>query len=156
MFQLMYEWFGLNFFTRPEMAAVLSGLGELCSEEEPAAALYRGFGFAMLFSSVFIYALQYHIIDSPRFNGPRWWWFFAIIAFALNFAIAFLALSSHLSGSHELDCVNEMAEILKQPDILLFAADNGLWSFIVFAALSCPPLFRKLSRNCFNTTAFTY
>jgi hypothetical protein len=105
---------------------------------------------------VFIYALQYHIIDSPRFNGPKWWWIFASIAFVLNFAIACLVLNSHLDGTHELSCVNEMAEILKWTDILLFALGNAIWSFILFVLISCPPLTRKLSKNCFNTTAFTH
>jgi hypothetical protein len=153
----MYEWFGLNFFCRPEMVEFLRGFEDRCGEDYEAAKFYIGFGFAMLFTTIFIYAQQYHILDrfTSRFSGPKWWWVFAGSAASLNFAIAFLVLRNYLDGTHEMDCINEFAEeIFNQSDLLLFALNNAIWSFIVYIAISCPPIFRRFSRNCYSTTMF--
>jgi hypothetical protein len=154
MFRNIYELFGLNPFFSDYMTAFLAGNEELCSEPYSGMPLYAVFGLVMLVSSAFIYVLQYHIIDRVNFNGCKWWWIFASSAFIFNFAFAFIKLWGLLSGGIEaFGCDEEFVSVIFNfSDIGMFALVNGILGFIVFTLLSWPPLFRRLSKNCYNTT----
>ncbi len=157
MFQAMYEIFGLNPFYSANMAQLLSGWADICNEEFRSMQLYTFFGIIMLASTAFVYVLQYHIIDRARFSGPAWWWLFGGLAFVFNYVFALLyMLNLFKYGELRFDCDVEFFKVIYTTDFILFPLDNALWSLIFFALISCPPLFRKLSRNCFNTTAFTH
>jgi hypothetical protein len=149
---MIYEWFGLNPFCRPEMVEFLSGF-EDCGEEYEAKKWYLIFGIVMLFSTVFIYFLQYHIIDKSRFSGFKWWWFFAVSAFIFNFIFSFLYLYNFSINAEdsEFNCLSEGVMILSNADYLLFALNNAIWSFFVFVIISSSPIPRRFSRNCYNT-----
>jgi len=150
----LYELFILN----PNMASFLAGIEDLCDVPYSSISLYSLFGITMLASTIFIYLLKYHIIfDLARFSYIRHWWIFAITAFCFNFGFAFLYLWNLLENAGlKFECDEEFINIIfKTPDVAEFAFVNGMLSFIVFILLSCPPLFRKLSRNCFALTPFS-
>jgi len=154
MFRNIYEIFGLNPFFSSNMASFLGGIEDLCSEPYSGVPLYMFFGLVMLISTVAIYALQYHIIDKVKYSGFKAWWAFAGIAFAFNFGFASIRMWNLLSnGPLKFDCDEEFFQtIFNIPELAMFAFVNGALSFIVFTLLSWPPLLRRVSKNCYNTT----
>ncbi|MCL2218544.1 MAG: hypothetical protein FWC23_01150 [Chitinispirillia bacterium] len=154
MFRDIYELFGLNPFFSDNMAAFLAGIEDLCADPYTSVPLYTSFGLVMLISSAFIYVLQYHIIDRVNFNGCKWWWIFASSAFVFNFAFAFIRLWGLLGGGADAyGCDEEFISVIfNYSEVGMFAFVNGIFGFIVFTILSWPPLLRRLSKNCYNTT----
>jgi hypothetical protein len=122
--------------------------------EYSGVPLYMFFGLVMLISTAVIYALQYHIIDRPKFSGAKAWWSFAGMAFSFNFGFASIRMWNFLSnGVLKFDCDQEFINtIFSIPELGMFAFVNGALSFIFFTLLSWPPLLRRLSKNCYNTT----
>jgi len=154
MFGKLYEIFGLNPFFSQNMASFLGGIEDLCNEPYSSIPLYTLFGMVMIFSTIFIYALQYHIIDKVSVSSHKAWWLFAGIAFLFNFGFAVIDLWTILSGAPlKFGCDEEFIKVIfKIPDIAMFAFVNGIFSFILFTVLSWPPLLRRISKNCYNTT----
>jgi hypothetical protein len=116
------------------------------------------FGLVMLFSTGFIYALQYHIIDKAKFSGPKWWWIFAGFTFSFNFGFASIRMWNLLGGGLEkFGCDEEFVNVIFNiPEVAMFAFVNGLLSFIIFTLLSWPPFLRRFSKSCRNTTPFSH
>jgi hypothetical protein len=154
MFRSIYEIFGLNPFFSQNMASFLGGIEDLCNEPYSGVSLYMFFGIVMLASTVFIYALQYHIIDKVGVSSHKAWWAFAGTAFSVNFGFVSIRMWTLLSNAPlKFGCDEEYIKvILNIPDIAMFAFVNGIFSFIVFTLLSWPPFFRRVSKNCYNTT----
>jgi len=155
MFRNIYEVFGLNPFFSQNMALFLDGIEDLCNEAyNGGVSLYMFFGVAMIASTIFIYVLQYHIIDTVKVSSHKAWWAFAGTAFTINFGFAFIRMWNFLGGGlQKLGCDEEFINVIfNLPDIAMFAFVNGVLSFIGFTLLSWPPLFRRLSKNCYNTT----
>lgn len=154
MFRSLYEIFGLNPFFSQNMASFLGGIEDLCNEPYSSVSLYAFFGIAMLVSAAFIYALQYHIIDKVGVSSHKAWWAFAGIAFVFNFGCVAIRMWTLLSNAPlKFGCDEEFIKVIFNiQDIAVLAFVNGLFGFIVFALLSWPPLFRRLSKNCYNTT----
>jgi len=154
MFRNIYEIFGLNPFFSSNMASFLGGMEDLCSEPYSGVPLYMFFGLVMIISTAFIYAMHYHIIDRVGYSGFKSWWSSAGIAFVFNFGFASIRMWNLLNnGPLKFDCDEEFFQtIFNIPEIAMFAFVNGALSFIVFTLLSWPPLFRRASKNCYNTT----
>jgi hypothetical protein len=154
MFRNLYEIFGLNPFFSQNMAVFLGGTDIECYEPYSSVSLYMFFGIVMLVSTVFIYALQYHIIDKVGISNHKAWWAFAGTAFSVNFGFASIRMWALLSSAPlKFGCDEEFIKVIFNiPDIAMFAFVNGIFSFIVFTLLSWPPFFRRLSKNCYNTT----
>jgi len=156
LFRNIYEIFGLgvNKIYSSNMSSFLAGMEDLCSEPYSGTPLYMFFGIVMIVSSIFIYALQYHIIDKPSVSSWKAWWAFAGCAFVFNFGFAFIKMWTLLSNIPlKFGCDEEFIKVIFNiPDVAMFALVNGILSFIVFILISCPPLFRRLSKNCYKTT----
>jgi len=98
--------------------------------------------------------LQYHIIDKVKVSSHKAWWAFAGIAFSFNFGFAFIRMWTLLGGGlQKFGCDEEFISVIFNiPEIAVFAFVNGVLSFIAFTLLSWPPFFRRVSKNCYNTT----
>jgi hypothetical protein len=153
MFKNMYEFFGLNPFYSSTLAELLRGSESSGCVSGPS---YVFFGFIMLLSVGLVYSLMYHIIDSPKFSGIKWWWVFGGLTVVFNLIFPSAYLLKFVGGRWEVfECAEEFISIIASADVWMFGVDNAIWSLVLFALLSCPPLLRKLSKNCYTTTAFT-
>lgn len=141
----LYEWFGMNFFYSVNMGEHLRGLDTECTDYI-STPWYVITGCSMIVITAFVYALQYHIIDSSRCNKKQHWWLFALMIVVINFLTAFvIALNSLNSACKQFQ--------LSVSDCIGFGNSNAIWSFILFLIISTVPLFRtKFSTNCRNTT----
>ena len=145
-FASLYEWFGLMPSYSTHMGEHLRGWDGI-SQGYVLAPWYIYIGWIMITLTAFIYALQYHIIDSSRWNKKQHWWFFAMIIILLNFLIAFTIPYNSLQAGDYSNDLN-----LTVSDCIGFGLSNAIWSFILFVIISTIPLFRRLSTNCRNTT----
>jgi hypothetical protein len=152
MFKNMYEIFGLNPFYSTTLAELLRGSESSGCVSGPK---YVFFGCIMLLSVGLIYSLMYHIIDSPKFSGIKWWWIFGGLVFTFNLIFPSAYLLKFVGGRWELfECAEEFISIIVSADIWMFGVDNAIWGFALFMLLSFLPLPRKWSKNCYTTTAF--
>lgn len=108
---------------------------------------YVYIGWIMIFITILVYALQYHIIDSSKWNKKQHWWLFATVIVALNFLVAFTIPFNTVNAG---DFCNQLN--LSISDCIGFGLSNAIWSFILFIIISTIPLIRTLSTNCRNTT----
>jgi hypothetical protein len=145
-FAALYEWGGLNPLYATDLGDHLRGLDGTCSDFI-WTPWYVNIGWTMLFIVGIFYALQYHMVDSPRFMRRRHWWLVALIIAAFNFVIAFLfPYNSLQTGEYCTQLV------FSTTDCLGFGFSNALWSFILFGIISSVPWIRSFSTNCRFTT----
>lgn len=149
-FANLYEWFGLWMPYSRDMGNWLYGFDITCTGFI-GTPWYSYIGFIMIILTAFIYALQYHIIDSSRCNKKQHWWLFALLIFALNFLIAFSIPFNTVQAG---DFCNELN--LSVSDCIGFGLSNAIWSFIFFVLLTSFPFPRMVipsrNGNCRNTT----
>jgi hypothetical protein len=145
-FASLYEWFGLIPLYSRDMGDQLRGWDITCTDYI-ATPWYVNIGWIMIILTGFIYALQYHILDSSTWNKKRHWWIFALLIFALNFLIAFAIPFNTIQSGNFCNTL-----ILTVSDCIGFGISNALWSFILFLIISSNPLIRKNSDNCRHTT----
>jgi len=149
-FASLYEWFGLNLFYSTDMGDQLRGWDITCTDyiEKP---WYIYIGWTMIALTALIYALQYHIIDSSRWNKKHHWWIFALLIAGLNFLIAFLIPFNSIQADDYCQELN-----LSVSDCTGFGLSNAIWSFILFVLLTSFPFPRNVipsrNGNCRNTT----
>jgi len=145
-FASLYEWFGLMPLYNTDMGDLLRGWDITCTGFI-GTPWYVYIGWIMIIFTGLIYALLYHIIDSPRWMKKSHWWLFALLNVILNFLIAFtIPFNIVTSGDY---CVQL---ILSVSDCIGFGFSNALWGFILFIIISSIPYIRQYSRNCRNTT----
>lgn len=145
-FASLYEWFGLIPLYSRDMGDQLRGWDITCTDYI-ATPWYVYIGWIMIILTGFIYALQYHILDSSRWNKKKHWWIFALLIIALNFLIAFEIPFNTLQAG---DFCNQLN--LTVSDCIGFGISNALWSFLLFLIISSVPLIRRFSTNCRHTT----
>lgn len=116
-----------------------------------ASPLYDYIGWSMIIVTLSIYALQYHIIDSSRWNKKKHWWLFSLLIVGLNFIIAFL-LTNNMFQSGDF-CQTDILSVL---DCIFFGFSNAIWSFIFFTLLTSFPFPKRaipsMNGNCRHTT----
>jgi uncharacterized membrane protein YjgN (DUF898 family) len=142
----LYEWWGLNPFYATDLADHLRGYDITCTDYV-ATPWYSFIGFSMLISTLFLYAIQYHIIDSTRFNKTIHWWIMALVIVILNFLIAF---SIPFNSLQTEDYCSEL--FFNFSDCLGFGISNAIWSLVVFILITSAPWIRGRSINCRHTT----
>lgn len=146
-FKNLYEWFGLIPLYGKDMGDKLSGYDITCTSFTETN-WYVYIGFIMIFITIFIYALQYHIIDSSRWNKKQHWWLFALLIVILNFLIAFTIPFNAIQSENYCNLL-----ILSISDCIGFGLSNAIWSLILFIIISTIPFIRKkFSINCRETT----
>lgn len=145
-FASLYEWFGLNPLFSTDMGDQLRGWDITCTDYI-GTPWYVIVGWSMIGVTIISYVLQYHIIDSPRFNKKHHWWIMALVIVLLNFLIAFLIPFNSIQAG---DFCNQLN--LSVSDSIGFGASNAVWSFILFILLSSFKYPRYLGINCSHTT----
>jgi hypothetical protein len=150
-FASLYEWFGIMPLYSKGMMERLRGWDITCTGYI-ASPLYNYIGWSMIIVTAFIYALQYHIIDSSRWNKKQHWWLFSLVIVSLNFIIAF-SLTYNMVQSGDF-C---QSDNLSVADCIGFSFSNALLSFILFVLLTSFPFPRRYiptvnGGNCRGTT----
>ena len=145
-FASLYEWFGLMPLYSTDMGDQLRGWDITCTDYIGTPG-YVYIGWIMIMTTSIFYGLQYHIIDSSRWNKKHHWWVFALLIVALNWLIAFVIPFNIINAGDYCNQLN-----LSVSDCIGFGFSNAIWSFIFFLIISTIPLFRGFSTNCRNTT----
>ena len=145
-FASLYEWFGLLPLYSRDLGDHLRGW-DITGSGYIGTPWYNYIGWLMIIVTMLFYALQYHIIDSSRFNKKHHWWIFALLIVLINFLIAFsIPFSSFQAGDYDSQL------ILSVSDCIGFGFSNAMWSFILFLVISTIPIIRGFSNNCRHTT----
>lgn len=145
-FASIYEWFGFEPFYKTDLGDLLRGWDITCSGHIDTK-WYILIGWSMIGLTSLLYAFQYHIYDSSKFNKKQHWWIMAFLIITLNFLIAFLIPYNIVKSGDFCSQLN-----LSVTDCIGFGLSNGIWSFIFFLTISTIPLIRRFSTNCRNTT----
>lgn len=145
-FASLYEWFGLMPLYSADMGDMLRGWDVTCTDYLDTP-WYVYIGWIMVGVTAGVYALQYHLIDSPRFSQKRHWWYFALILVVINFLIAFTIPFNKIQTG---DYCNELN--IGIADCAGFGLSNAIWSFLLFVLITSIPFIRKASVNCRETT----
>ncbi len=145
-FASLYEWFGLMPLYSTAMGDWLRGWDILCADYTEQNK-YVLIGWLMMAITAFVYALQYHIIDSPRWKNRTHWWLFALVIATINFFIAFTIPFNTIQAGDYCNQLN-----LSVSDCIGFGISNAIWSFVLFILITTIPLFRRFSTNCRYTT----
>ncbi|MDX2000887.1 MAG: hypothetical protein SFW35_00515 [Chitinophagales bacterium] len=146
IFASIYEWFGIIPLYSTDMGDLLRGWDITCTDYI-ATPWYVYIGWIMIILTAFTYALQYHIIDSSKYNKRKHWWFFAALIVITNFLIAFSITFNIIQTG---DYCTELT--LSVSDSIGFGISNALWSFILLLITSTVPFIRRFSTNCRHTT----
>ncbi|MDN5289030.1 MAG: rane protein [Mucilaginibacter sp.] len=145
-FSSMYEFGGLLPFYGTDLGDHLRGFDVTCSGYV-GTPWYTYVGCMMLALTAFAYLIQYHLIDSPRYNGKGSWWMTIAVLCALNFVLAFtIALNSVHSG----DVCKQLH--ITGGDLAGFGLASALWAFLWYVLLTSFPWIRRASTNCKYTT----
>lgn len=149
-FASLYEWFGLMPLYSTDMGDQLRGWDITCTDYI-AMPWYVCVAWIMIILTALLYALQYHIYDSTRFNKKQHWWIMVLVIVILNFLIAFTIPFNTVQAG---DFCNQLN--LSISDCIGFGISNAVWSFIFFVLLTSFPFPRKVipsrNGNCINTT----
>ncbi len=148
LFAKLYEWFGLIPFYTKDLGDHLRGFDITCSEYI-GTALYLYVGWIMVALTAVFYVLQYHVINSSRFNKRTHWWITTLVISAINFLIAFTLPFNDLQNG---DFCGQLRFGVR--DCVGFGISNAVWSFIIFALLTSTPYPRLLSGHNTRYTTF--
>jgi len=140
-FAKLYEWFGLLPIYSRDMAEHLRGWDYACSGYF-ALPQYVYVGWAMIIVTTVIFALQYDLINSKRFPGPRHWGLAAFMIVIINFLVAFAV--PFISIETKSYCLHFKLSVA---DCIGFAISNAVWSFLLFVILSAIQEIRTLIVN---------
>lgn len=145
-FASLYEWWGLLPFFSTDMGDHLRGYDNTCSDYVDTN-WYVNIGWMMTVLTGLFYVVQYHILDSPRFNKKYHWWSFALVNMIINFLIAFAIPFNAIQTEDFCDQLN-----ITVGDCAGFGFSNALWSLLLFALVTSVPWIRMQSVNCRHTT----
>jgi len=156
MFQDFYGAFGADRLFSSNMALFLAGVKDFCDEYN-GGQLCDFYVFMTIGITAAAYVLKYHAgFDKSKYSGTGWWWGFACISAAASFLFVAADLWRLLNtASFKFGCDEEFIKVIfNTREIAMVAIVNAVLSFLIFTALSWPPLFRKLSRNCIYQKPF--
>ena len=146
-FATIFEWFGSMSFYSTDLGDHLRGFDITCSDYI-GTPWYVIIGWSMIGITLFSYSLQYHLIDSPRFNRKGHWWLVSLFIFTLSFLVAFFVPYNSIQAE---DYCQDLT--ITTSDILGFGLSVALWSLLLFMLISSfNPWIRRFSINCRNTT----
>lgn len=145
-FASLFEWWGLNPLYSVDLGDHLRGYDITCTDYI-STPWYANIGWIMIGVTVLFYAVQYHIIDSPKFLRMYHWWLIALVIFILNFIIAFIIPFNAYQSSNYC---NQL--IITPADCVGFGISVAVWSLILFIIITSIPWPRGLSTNCRQTT----
>jgi hypothetical protein len=147
-FASLYEWFGLIPFYSTDLGEHLRGYDITCSGYL-GTPLYVYLGSVMIILTIFFYILQYHIINSPRFNKKTHWWIIALAVAGLNFLIAFTVTFNDLQAT---DFCTQLR--ISVTDCIGFGISSAIWSFVLYLLLTSFPIPRKVAGHNMTDTTF--
>lgn len=145
-FASLYEWFGPNPFYSEDMAELMRGWDITCTDYI-GTPWYVIIGWSMVAITAVFYVLQYHIIDSSKFNKKHHWWIVALAVVLINFLNAFLIMNNTIQAGDY--CTNDN---IAMPDSIGIGLSNAIWSLILFILLTSFKYPRNLGINCSHTT----
>ena len=145
-FSWLYQFGGLIRFYSNDLHKHLRGYDITCTEYS-GTPWYLEIGLSMLGVTVLTYILQYHVVNSPRYNKKTHWWLWALSMALLNFLIAYGAVSN---TKRTLNYCSQLT--ITYSDCFGFALSNAIWSLIIYAALTSTPFLRQFSTNGRHTT----
>ena len=145
-FSSLYEYGGMFRFFNTDLGDHLRGFDVTCSNYE-STPWYTYVGCGMLAMTALAYLVQYHVIDSSRYNSKRSWWMTVSILFALNFMLAFAIA---LNAIHSPEICKQLH--ITGGDLAGFGLANALWAFLLYVLLTSLPWIRRASTNCKYTT----
>lgn len=145
-FASIYEWFGLIRFYETDLADWLRGWDELC-EGYNEQNKYVMIGFFMIISSLIVYVVLYHVIDSSRFKSKGHWWISLLILVLSNFFFAFsIPYNVLMSGNF---CEDLSFDVF---DCIGFGISNSIWTIIFYILITSFKYPKAFSINCKYTT----
>lgn len=145
-FASLFEWFGLNPLYGNDLGEYLRGFDITCSDYLDTH-WYSIIGFTMIGSVIFLYFLQYHILDKFKFDRFYHWWFFAVILVVLNFMVAFTIPYNAIHSNNFCSSL-----ILNNTDCFGFGFSNAIWSFIFYTLITTFKYPKHLANNSRYTT----
>jgi len=145
-FASIYEWFGLFPLYSRDLGDHLRGWDITCSDYI-GTPWYSYIGWLMFIITLFIYALQYHMIDHPRYNKKIHWWLSALTIVLLNFFTAVLIPYNSIQSGEYCSQLN-----FSVSDCIGFGFSNSLVSFIFFIFLTSFKYPKYFAINCSRTT----
>ncbi|MGK7395280.1 MAG: hypothetical protein ACNS62_11955 [Candidatus Cyclobacteriaceae bacterium M3_2C_046] len=145
-FASLYEWWGINPLYSLDFSEHLRGYDVTCTGYI-ATPWYANIGLIMVGFTLFLYALLYHIIDSPRFLRVYHWWIMAAVLFGINLFVGYIIPYNSVQAGNVCSTLD-----INNTDYFGFAVSNALWSLIFFMIISSIPWPRHLSTNCRHTT----
>jgi hypothetical protein len=144
LFAGLYEWWGLSPLYATDLADHLRGYDVYCNYD--GTPWYSIVGFTMIATSFLVYAFYYHILDRSSWQRRGHWAMFLALNFLINFLIAFAIPFNDLTTGNF--CSNLLFSV---GDCVGFGLTNGIWSIIIYTAVSALPYPRAQSNNCRNT-----
>jgi hypothetical protein len=148
LFASLFEWFGLNPFYSKDLGEHLRGWDITCTDYI-GSPLYVYVGLTMVILTVVFYILQYHLINSSRFNKRMHWWIVVALISGLNFFVAFILAFNDLQFGNY--CSQLRFTIF---DCLFFGLSVAIWSWILFMLLTSLPYPRSWAGHNMTETTF--
>jgi len=148
IFSSIYEFGGLLPLYSADLSDHLRGFDVSCTNYS-GSPYYTYVGFFMLTTCLFAGALQYYIIDSPRYMRRSAWWITTTILSVVNLVFAFVVVSNSLKPGKF--CENL---VITTGDVVGFAMANAICAFLFYLIMTSIPVFRAKSINCKYTTFY--
>jgi hypothetical protein len=142
----LYEWWSLLPFYSTNFADHLRGYDITCTNYN-GRPIYTIVGAFMILSTLIIYGIQYHGIDSPRWIKRKYWWITALFIVILNFIIAFVIPFISINAG---DYCKQLK--ITSLDCIGFGFSNAIWSLILYTIITSVPWIRAFSTNSRHTT----
>jgi len=146
IFSTMYEFGGLLPFYSADLGDHLRGFDETCTDYI-GTPWYIFIGFTMIGLTLLTYAILYHFIDHPRYNGKRHWWITTLFLCMVNFLFAFGVAFNSVHSGHICKQLH-----ITTGDVLGFGLANAILAFLFFVIMTSVPWIRRQSTNCKYTT----
>lgn len=145
-FASLYEFFGLSQLYSKDLGEHLRGLDITC-QGYFGPPLYIYIGISMILLTLLIYYIQYHLIDSNRYNKFYHWWITSAVIIFLHF---FIALSISNNDIQNQNYCSQLVNIGLR-DCIGFGISNSILGFILFVLITSFNFPRKFSVNCRHT-----
>jgi hypothetical protein len=140
-FAMLYKWFGLVPLYSRGLDDFLKGWDASCTGYY-ALKWYLYVGYGMTILTVLIFALQYDLISSDRFQKKEHGELAAFVVFICNFLIAFtIPFVAHEMRRY---CVSLDISVA---DCAIFGLSNAIWGLVLFGVLTGIQRLTTRSKN---------